>query len=452
MKYKRLKIALILPDGRIHKIHFPLFGFSRSFREAPLTATHLAALIPDKFNADITIIDESVGQKIQYDKKYDLVGISVMTGTSTRAYEISAKFREEGVTVVLGGVHVTLLPDEAAQNADSIITGFAEKSWPLLLNDFVDGKLKHRYESNDASMNNLPIPKRELQDSFRYNVPNTVFMTRGCLGKCDFCSVPAAGFGWNKRPINDIINELKIIKSKLFSISDVHLTQDVEYAKELFSAMIPLKKKWGALASTRVIDDPELLELMQKAGCTFLLIGFESINQDSMKSIGKGHNVVDQYKKIVSILHDHSILIQGCFIFGFDNDKKDVFESTVDFIHDAGVDIPRFALYTPYPKTGAYSRLEKENRILHRNWYYYDTQHVVIQPKYMSPQELDDGFLWAYKKTFKTLPVLSRSSRSSAPIITVVGNLAYHLYINRLKKDHNRFPTHIDTTLRNGIS
>lgn len=452
MKNNRLKIALILPDGRIHKIRFPLFGFTRSFREAPLTATHLAALIPEELNADITIIDESVGQKIDYAKKYDLVGISVMTGTSTDAYKISAKFREKGVFVVLGGVHVTLLPEEAAQHADAIVTGFAEQSWPQLLNDFVAGTKKSRYESEDAPMINLPMPRRELQSSIRYNVPNTVFMTRGCLGKCDFCSIPAAGFGWNKRPIKDIINELKLIKSKLISISDVHLTQDVEYAKELFTAMIPLKKKWGALASTRVVDDPELLQLMQKAGCTFLLIGFESINQDSMKSIGKGHNIVDQYKKLVSILHDHSILIQGCFIFGFDNDKKDVFESTVDFIHEAGVDIPRFALYTPYPKTGAYRRLEKENRILHRNWYYYDTQHVVIQPKYMTPKELDEGFLWAYKKTFRTLPVINRSFRSPAPVITSVGNLAYHLYINRLKNDNNRFPLNVDIEQRNGIN
>ncbi len=436
---KKLKLLLIMPDGRINKL--TVFSQAISFREAPLTLTMLAALVPAELNADIKIVDRSIGTQVPYNQKFDLVGISLMTGTSIEGYAIADRFRAQGVPVVLGGVHVTLLPEEAALHADCVVTGFAEQSWPALLRDFAAGNLKKRYHQESSDLTGLPIPRRDLQRPLGYLMPYTVLATRGCRGDCEFCSVPAARFGWHKRPVGEVIDEIRRIPSGRFAISDVHVTDDPQYARELFTAMIPLKKKWGALASTRVASDPELLELMQKSGCSYLLLGFESFNDVSLGNINKGFNKVANYRQVVDTLHRYGITIQGCFIFGFDEDRSDVFEKTVTLVNELKIDIPRYALFTPYPGTRAYARFLAEGRLLHTDWSYYDTQHVVIKPRYLSPVELDRGLLWAYENTFKIAPSFRRSLSSGGPAyITFTGNLAYKLYIKRLKNDGNRFP------------
>ncbi len=429
-----------MPDGKINKLKWGPLDIS--FREAPLTLTTLAALVPPDLGTEIRLVDRSVGQVVPYDEHFDLVGISLMTGTAVGGYHIAARFREYGALVVLGGVHVTLMPEEAAAHGDTIVTGFAEKTWPQLLRDFQAGNMKKFYSAPEGDLEGLPLPRRDLQKTFGYMIPNTVFMTRGCRGQCDFCSVPAAGFGFSKRPVGEVINELKQLGRRRFAVSDVHLTEDTEYAKELFTAMIPLNMKWGGLASTRVVRDPDLLELMKKSGCSYLLLGFESFNTASLNRMGKAFNRTQYYKDVVEKLHAHNIIIQGCFIFGFDEDDKDVFRSTVDYVNELKIDIPRYALYTPYPRTRLFHRLKKAGRILHYNWKYYDTQHVVIKPLKMTPAELDAGFKWAYKNTFTVKSSFQRSLASGWNMpITFIGNLAYKLYIKRLYADDDRFPT-----------
>lgn len=431
------KILLVLPDGRIHKLRLGLFDIS--FREAPLTATMLAALVPPELPAHVEIADESI-RKIPFHKQYDLVGISCMTGTSARAYQIADRFRAQGATVVLGGVHVTLLPDEARQHADAIIIGFAEISWPQLLQDFAQGRIEPVYQAAAISLAQLPCPRRDLQPCFGYMIPNTVMITRGCRGRCDFCTVPAAQFGWQTRPITEVIEEIRKIPSHRIAISDVHLTEDPQYAKKFLRALIPLKKSWGGLASTRIGQDEELLDLMKQSGCKFLLIGFESINHRSLASIHKGFNKVEQYQDFVNKLHDRRIIIQGCFIFGLDEDDPSIFATTVDMVDTLQIDIPRYAIYTPYPGTHAFKHLQAENRLLHTRWEYYDTQHVVFQPKHMSPRELDAGFKWAYQQTYRFCSIVKRTHGSGLNFpITFVGNLAYKLYIRRLLADTQRF-------------
>jgi radical SAM superfamily enzyme YgiQ (UPF0313 family) len=434
-----LKILIILPDGKIHKLKIGRL-VNTSFREAPLTATMLAALVPEEVNATIRIIDESI-DKVDFATDYDLVAISCITGTSTRAYEIADFYRKNNITVVLGGVHVTLLPDEAKDHADSIVIGFGEQSWPQLIKDFVSGSLKKVYRSEISSLDGLPIPRRDLQRNFGYGVPNTIYATRGCRSNCDFCSIPAANYGWNTRPIGEVISELKTIKKKTVAFNDVNLTDDTEYSKELLKAMIPLKKKWGGLASTLVVKDDELLELLRRSGCIFLLIGFESIVSESLADMQKKFNRVDEYKALIDNLHRHNITIQGCFIFGLDHDNKNVFSDTVDFVNETKMDIPRYAVYTPYPKTAAFNKLVAENRILHYNWEYYDTQHVVFQPKNMTPEELDEGFKWAFKKTFRLRSIRKRNlGVTRGSFYTIMGNLAYKIYVRKLINDRNRFP------------
>lgn len=443
---RTMKILIILPRAQAHKLEFG--PINMSFREAPLTATTLAALVPRDLKADVKIVDESVST-VPFDKHFDLVGISVMTGTAPRAYELARIFKAKGSTIVLGGVHVKLLPDEAAQHADAIVVGFAEKTWPQLLHDFARGEMKSRYEDRQPSVAGMPIPRRELQKRFGYTMPNTVFATRGCRARCEFCSVVAADFGWHTRPVGEVIDEIRQIKSTHIAFNDVNLTDDPYYARELLKAMIPLKKKWGGLAQTRIVYDDELLDLLAESGCGYLLIGFESFNSFSLSGINKRFNKFEEYKLLMDKLHARQIMVQGCFIFGIDGEDTTVFKNTVDYIQDLKIDIPRYAVFTPYPGTESYAKLKAENRLLHERWNYYDTQHVVFQPTGMSPRELDEGFKWAYRETFTLKNIKHRTLGGKYWYVGYVGNLAYKMYIKKLYNEKHRFPADLDPALIN---
>ncbi len=431
-----MKILLIMPDANIHRLNIGQWGIS--FREAPLTLTMLAALVPKELNASIRIIDESI-EPLPEKNGYDIVGISCLTGTALRAYQIAESFREKGVMVVLGGPHVTLCPQEAKEHADSIVIGFAETSWPQLLKDFSVNQLKPEYRSQKICMDGLPDPKRNLQRKFAYMTPFTVMATRGCKGRCDFCSVPAAGYAWQERPVGEVIDEIRRLPRKRFVFNDVNLLENRTYAKELFSAMKPLKKVWGGLCTSQIVKDEEMLDLMRDSGCIYLLIGFESVSQTALDDINKGFNRAEDYHALIKMLHFRDIIVQGCFIFGFDSDTTTIFEETVDLVNELQVDIPRYAVYTPYPGTPAFKKLKSEKRLLHEQWHHYDTQHVVFQPSQMTPKELDDGFKQAWNRTFSLKSITHRTLRRSKNcVISFVGNCAYRMYINRLNREKNR--------------
>jgi len=245
--------------------------------------------------------------------------------------------------------------------------------------------------------------------------------------------VPVVWRRFQKRPVADIIRDIKALPGKRFAVSDVSPFEDEEWSKELLKAMIPLKKKWGALATARITDDPELFDLLVRAGCSYLLIGFESVEQQTLTGIAKGFNRADGYEELMRRLHDANIVVQGTFVFGFDHDTKDVFARTVDRIQALKIDIPRYSIYTPYPGTRLFQRLEQEERILSYDWGDYDTMHVVFRPTNMSPVELYEGFRWAYRETFRLGSILKRTlARGRNFPITFVGNLAYRVYVKRL--------------------
>jgi radical SAM superfamily enzyme YgiQ (UPF0313 family) len=427
-----MKILLIMPDAGIHRLR--LGQRYISLREAPLTLTMLAALVPRELNAEITLVDESI-DALPVQAAPDLVGISCLTGTAPRAYMLADQFRNRGIPVVLGGVHASILPEEAAGHADAIVIGFAEKAWPELLHDFSRGCLHPVYHGQPGELAGLPFPRRDLQRRFGYTMPNTVMATRGCKGTCDFCTVPAVPYGWHTRPVAEVIDEIRAIPSKRFVFNDVSLAEDVDYARELFSAMIPLKKQWGGLITTRGAENEALLDLMAQSGCRYLLLGFESGDEASLQQIHKGFNRVGTYRDVVANLHRRGITIQGCFIFGMDQDTTDVFDRTVALVNDLKIDIPRFAIYTPYPGTAAFARLNREGRLLHRNWEFYDTQHVVFQPARMSVRELERGFRRAYRETFRLASIARRLSETPRPAIAFIGNMAYCRYVRRLQME-----------------
>jgi len=264
-------------------------------------------------------------------------------------------------------------------------------------------------------------------------MPYTVQFTRGCTHSCDFCMVPVVWRRFQKRPIGDIIRDIKALPVRRFAVSDVSPFEDEEWSKELLTAMIPLRKKWGALATSRITDDPELFDLLVKAGCSYLLIGFESVEQQPLTDIAKGFNRVVNYEELMRRLHEARIVVQGTFVFGFDHDTPQVFTRTVERIQELKVDIPRYSIYTPYPGTRLFQRLEEEGRILSYDWGDYDTMHVVFRPMNMSPVELYEGFRRAYRETFRFSSILKRTLGSGLNFpIAFVGNLTYRIFVKRL--------------------
>ena len=377
------------------------------FRFPYLALTILAALTGEEWK--ISIIDENV-DAIDFSDLPDLVAISIMTPLAKRGYEIADAFRGKGVSVVLGGIHPTMMKDEAKTHADSVVMGEAEKTWPLVLSDFKRGNLQPFYESaNFCSLDKLAVPKRNLLNRKGYFFTNTVQTTRGCPFDCVFCSVTSFyGRTYRVRPVENVISEIgQMEKGFLFFVDD-NIVGKPSYAKELFGALIPLKIKWFSQASLSVVKDRELLNLAQRSGCKGLFIGFESLSQENLRAMGKSTNRVSEYKDAIRMLHDHGIGIQGSFIFGMDHDDSSVFSDVIRFIEKTHLEAVLFSVLTPFPGTRIYETLQRENRIIDTDWEKYDMNHVVFRPKKMTPEELQEGFNWAYRRLYGHRSILTR--------------------------------------------
>ena len=413
-------------------------SFRKSFREMPLTLATLAALTPGEAGTRLRLVDGSV-EAVPLDDPADLVGISALTGCATQAYALADHYRGRGATVVLGGVHVTNLPGEALEHADAIVLGNAELTWPLVLGDYRCGRLRRVYREPQpqlATLPGVPTPRWDLHRTSHYMIPYAVQATRGCRRTCDFCSVPTVWKPYMRRPVADVIRDLRATRARHVAFNDVSLTDDPEYARELFSAMIPLRKKWGGLATVDLLRDPELLNLMVRSGCCYLLFGFESEDPHVLSSIHKGFNRVVDYAELMRVMHEHDISVQGCFVFGFDHDDRTVFARTVERVQELRIDIPRYSIYTPYPGTELYFRLLSEGRMVSFNWDDYDTMHVVHEPARMSADELYAGFKQAYRQTFTLKSIMHRvPGRGVNTAVNFVGNLTYRLFVRRLESE-----------------
>jgi radical SAM superfamily enzyme YgiQ (UPF0313 family) len=428
-----LRIVLLSPRGPLYRHRGGIW--KKTMRYAPLTLTTLAALIPTEIPASIRIIDEGVDD-IDVDRiEADLVGISAITGTAPRAYELSARLRARGIPVVLGGVHPTLVPDEAIHHADSIVVGYAEESWPALLRDFRAGRLAARYDQNPRlSLANLPFPRRDLFDSGMVNVAHTLEATRGCVYQCDFCVVPAAWGAPLQKPVADVVADIRQMRATRVVFLDLNLIADVGYAKELFAALIPLKIQWGGLVTTTIAWDEELLDLAARSGCRGLLIGFESLNQASLVEAKKAFNMRRDYFEVVRRIHDRRIAIMGCFVFGFDHDTLDSFDETVEFVLKSHMDLPRYAIAVPFPGTGLYRRLKAEGRISTENWSLYDGQHVVFEPKNMTAPQLLERTNRAWKQSYSYKSMWKRLGGSRTRLsIAIPANFGYRFYASHLE-------------------
>jgi radical SAM superfamily enzyme YgiQ (UPF0313 family) len=440
-----MKIQLLSPAGEIHRNATGIF--KTALRYAPLTLTTLAALVPAELNAEITLQDEGV-QPLDLDFDADLVGITAITGTALRAYAIADRLRAVGHTVVIGGVHATLLPEEAARHADALVLGYGERSWPELLRDFARGEMKPRYHTpTGRSLAGVPQARRDLLKKDRYATVNSIEATRGCPHKCDFCVVPTAWANtYAHRPVEEVVAELRTFEGRKALFIDLSPVEDIHYAKALYRAMVPLRMRWVGLATTRIAEDDELLRLAAQSGCKGLLIGFESISQDTLNETHKGFHAAPKYGEVVRKLHDHGIGVQGCFVFGFDSDDENVFERTAEFVDRVKVDLPRYAVATPFPNTGLYRRLEAEGRLLHRNWALYDVEHVVFQPRRMSPERLQDGLEWTWRQSYSVRSMITRLGGAPWSILPlwVSLNLGYRYYARHLHE--KTWPIYRDPT------
>jgi radical SAM superfamily enzyme YgiQ (UPF0313 family) len=431
------KIALISPKGPLYRHRGGIW--KKSLRYQPLTLTTLAALIPKELSIEVELFDEGIAD-VPLDLKADLVGMTVITGTAKRAYELADGFRRRGITVVLGGPHVTLIPDDSAPHADAVVVGYAEDSWPQLLHDFYKGELRPRYEQAPGlRLADRPFARRELLPSNRYLTNNVFEATRGCIHNCDFCVVPRA---WGRKPyqkpVEQVIADIQQHGARKLIFVDLNIIADREYAMRLFAALVPLKVQWYGLATVLLADDPELLELAQRSGCKGLLMGLESISPQNLRQNHKTFNSPDKFVRVVKRLHEHGIALQGCFVFGLDHDEPDVFLKTAEFAVQAKIDLPRFAIVTPFPNTALYKRLESEGRILTKNWELYDGQHVVFRPAKLSVEELQQGTEAAWKHAYSFRSIARRISHSPAPWPVKLGtNLGYRFYAHNLSRFYN---------------
>jgi radical SAM superfamily enzyme YgiQ (UPF0313 family) len=429
----RFRIVLISPRGPLYRHRGGIW--KKSLRYAPLTLTTLASLVPPELGAEVTIVDEGIAD-IDRNVEAELIAISAITGTAPRAYELAAHFRARGQTVVLGGVHPTLVPEEAAQHADAIVVGYAEESWPRLLRDFAAGRLQPRYDQQPGlSLADLPIPHRHLFSSRDFLTLHTIEATRGCIHRCEFCVVPSAWGRPLQKPVADVIADIRQMRPRKLIFLDLNLISDTDYARELFTALIPLRVRWGGLATTMIAWDEELLDLAARSGCGGLLLGFESLSDGALSETRKDFSARLDYRTVIERIHARGIAIQGCFVFGFDHDDTDVFERTAAFAIDAHIDLPRYAILTPFPGTPLYARLQSEGRILTSDWSLYDGQHVVYQPARMTPDELLRGTEAAWKRTYSYSGIARRLAGSrSQLLVSVAANFGYRFYAHNLHR------------------
>ncbi len=386
----------------------------------PLNLMLIAAQTPPEY--EVKILDEAYDD-IDFDAPVDLVGITCMTPLAPRAYQVASEFKKRGVPVVMGGIHPSMVPDEAAQYADTVVAGEGEELWPRLLADFSAGRMQKLYRvEKRPDITHLPAPRRDLLTN-KYFV-QTVQTSRGCPHNCKFCSVTLFNGGqYRMREIDDVIAEIKAIPDKRIFIIDDNIIgsgkTSIDRAFALFARLKECKKEWGGQTCLNIVEEEGLLKAAADSGAKAFLIGFESIEQEILGGMGKKVNMrptTRNFKDAIKKIHDHGIAIVGGFIFGTDSDDAETFKRTLDFIIEAGVDAVQLSIQTPLPGTALYKQLEEEGRLLLTNypddWEAYNIFEPVYQPKNISPEELYRNLIEAYQTVSAPWPSFKRGVRT----------------------------------------
>jgi len=398
---------------------------SRFLNFQQITMPYLAAKVPSGWQ--VTHVDEEA-EDIDWTDRPDVVGITFHTPSAPHAYGLAAQFRSRRACVVMGGPHVSALPEEAGQHADVIFVGEAEGLWEEFLDGFVRGTYRHVYRPDGPpSLAGVAMARKALyhRNDFTSGV---LFATRGCPNHCEFCSILVMyPDGLRKRPIAEVVAEYASFRGKRIIFWDDNITADKLYAKELFRAITPYRKWWSSQATIHAAGDEKLLDAAARSGCKQLFLGLESVSQLSMQDVRKGFNRVEDYAGAIQRVHAHGIAVQAGIVFGFDHDTPAIFKDTLDFLEETGIQNATFNILTPYPGTPLFQRLDAQGRILSRDWRKYNGRtDVVFQPSHMSVDELLAGFRYANQRFYSLSSVVKRLWRSPVQLWwTLPLNLAY---------------------------
>ncbi len=410
---KKRKLLLINP----HNARVKGVKYDPRTVPAPLSIAMVAALTPSHW--DVEILDEHIhGFEI---KDVDLVGVTALTSQVTRAYEIASLYGKEGIKTVIGGIHASMMPEEASQYFDVVVIGEAESVWAEVIYDFEKNKMKNIYKGEYLPMDKAPIPRRDLLDPrYEYAILQT---SRGCPMGCEFCSVTSFnGRKYRVRPVEDVLDELEQIPQKKVDILDDNLIgyskRSEQRAIELFKGMIDrgIDKEWFCQVSINFGENEELLKYAREAGCQIALIGIEAEGVEQLMESKKKQNLkvgVKNYEKIFNNIHKYGMTVTGTFMYGFDGDTPEAMEKRTDFIVNSNLDSVQATIYTPLPGTKLYYRIKNEGRLLcndfPKDWEKYHCLETAIIPKNMTPEQLTEemyknwGRMWD-KKTMNGRP------------------------------------------------
>lgn len=418
-----MKIKLIFPGRKLRETETVI----KHNLVPSETLTAVAAATPA--GHEVTLVDEGV-QPLDLDDRPDLVGITVYTFLAPRAYEIADHYRARGVHVVLGGLHVTSIPEDARPHADTLILGEAETVWPQFLRDMEGGSPQRVYGPVfPGDLDALPLPRKELARCAAYMTTASITATRGCPHLCSFCHNnvrPKAPY--RRRSIESIASQVAREGDGYYIFFDDNLTVDKDFVRRLCRALKPLGVRWRCATNIALAYDEELVRLMAESGCDGVFIGFESVNTLSLSESGKRQNHTRDYERLIGVFHRNRILITGSFIFGFDHDGPDVFRGTVRFAIRNRIGSVTFHILTPFPGTDLFRRLDGEGRLITRDWGLYDTGHAVFRPANMTAEQLDAGYRRAYREFYSWPSILRRLTWTDVRFAahTLAFNIALH--------------------------
>ncbi|MFC7545549.1 B12-binding domain-containing radical SAM protein [Plantactinospora sp. GCM10030261] len=425
-----MRVKLILPA--LTEATSPFFRPIKYSLFPPLGLATLAGYLPA--DAEVSLVDEHVERlRLDDDPVPDLVVIQAYITSARRSYAIADHYRARGAYVVLGGLHVTALPDEAAAHADTVFLGPGEDTWPAFLADLRRGAPAARYVSTARTLTGLPPVRRDLIARHRYLVPNSIVVSRGCPHHCDFCykdAFFAGGKSFYTQAVDAALAEIDRLPGRHLYFLDDHLFGNRRFATALFDGMRGMGRLWQAAGTVDTVLAPGLLELAVSAGLRSLFVGFETVNDGNLAATRKRQNIGRDYAAVVRRLHDNGVMVNGSFVFGLDDDGPDVFDRTVDWAVRHGVETATFHILTPYPGTALYDRMARQDRLLHRDWDRYDTRQVVYRPRRLTERQLADGYRRAYRDFYRWSSIW----RGAATKDTTRGRLRHLAYAGGWKK------------------